>query len=228
MKVLLAQMLGNHLLKSGQYVFAVIGIVALGYWASVSVHARLFQNREAQRFAEQLQSQVRYDKKAARYESSTDPRQQAPVEGSVIANLTIPRIGLATVVVEGADDGELKLAAGHIPGTPLPGESGNVVIAAHRDTFFRTLRLIHEDDVIALTTPHEEDQYRVVSTKIVDPDDVGVLYPTSRDTLTLVTCYPFYYLGAAPKRFIVRAERDKTLINESTMTLPLTLKDANK
>lgn len=228
MNALRARMSGNHLLKSGQYVFAVIGIVASGYWASVSVHARLFQNGEAQRFAQEPQSQERYDKQAARSESSTELRQQAPSEGSVIANLTIPRIGLATVVVEGADDGELKLAAGHIPGTPLPGESGNVVVAAHRDTFFRPLRLIHKDDVIALTTPREEDQYRVVSTGIVDPDDIGVLYPTSRDTLTLVTCYPFYYLGAAPKRFIVRAERDKTPTRESTMMLPLTLKDANK
>lgn len=217
MKALRARMLGNHLLRSGQYVFAVIGIVALGYWASVSAHARLFQSREAHHLA-----QAALARQNARSESSAELRQQAPVEGSVIANLTIPRIGLATVVVEGAGDGELKLAAGHIPGTPLPGESGNVVIAAHRDTFFRPLRLIHKDDVIALTTPHEEDQYRVVSTKIVDPDDVGVLYPTSRDTLTLVTCYPFYYLGAAPKRFIVRAERDKTPTRESTMTMPLT------
>ena len=146
----------------------------------------------------------------------------------MIANLTIPRIGLSTVVVEGVEDGDLKLAPGHIPGTALPGEPGNVGSLDTETHFSGRCGLIHKDDVIALTTPHEEDHYRVVSTGIVDPDDVGVLYPTSRDTLTLVTCYPFYYVGAAPKRFIVRAERDKTPTRESTMMLPLTLKDANK
>lgn len=207
MKILLPEKVGNHLLKSGQYVFAVIGVVALGYWASVSTRARLFQNREAQRFSHDLQPRATYEKKDVRSDSGPDVRRQAPVKGAAIANLVIPRIGLSAVVVEGVEDRELKLAAGHIPGTALPGEPGNIGIAGHRDTFFRPLRLIRKDDVIALTIPKGEDQYRVVSTEIVSPDDVEVLYPTSRDTLTLVTCYPFYYVGAAPKRFIVRAER---------------------
>jgi sortase A len=224
MKVLLSAKFGNRLLRAGQYVFAAVGIVALGYWASVTVRARVFQSKEAHRLAQEREPQLALARQEARSESSTEVRQQAPVEVAAIANLAIPRIGLATVVVEGVEDGDLKLAAGHIPGTALPGEPGNVGIAGHRDTLFRPLRLIHKDDVIVLTTPHEEDQYTVVSTKIVDPDDVGVLYPTSRDTLTLVTCYPFYYLGAAPRRFVVRAERDKTLAKESTVTL----KDANK
>ena len=102
---------------------------------------------------------------------------------------------------------ELSLAPGHIPGTPLPGEAGNVAIAGHRDTFFRPLRFIRRNDTINVTTDRGEDQYRVVSTSIVAPSDVQVLYPTGRDTLTLVTCYPFDYVGPAPKRFIVRAER---------------------
>jgi sortase A len=211
MKILLSEKLGSQLLKSGQYVFAAIGIVALGYSASVSVDALLFQNREAQRFAQELRPGVKYEKKDPRSESSTNLRQQASREGTAIASLEIPRIGLSTVVVEGVEDDDLRLAPGHIPGTALPGQPGNIGIAGHRDTFFRPLRLIHKDDVIALITPNEEDRYRVVSIQIVGPDDVGVLYPTSRDTLTLVTCYPFYYLGAAPKRFIVRAERDKTV-----------------
>jgi sortase A len=99
------------------------------------------------------------------------------------------------------------VAPGHIPGTPLPGQSGNVTIAGHRDTFFRPLRLIRKNDTMKLTTLRGEDQYRVVSTDIVAPDDIHVLYPTGRNTLTLVTCYPFYYVGPAPRRFIVRAER---------------------
>ena len=101
----------------------------------------------------------------------------------------------------------MSLGPGHIPGTPLPGEAGNVAIAGHRDTFFRPLRLIRKNDTIILTTDRGEDQYHVVSTSIVRPDEIQVLYPTGRDTLTLVTCYPFDYVGPAPNRFIVRAER---------------------
>src|SRR5664279_1488691 len=93
-----------------------------------------------------------------------------------------------------------------IPGTALPGKQGNIGIAGHRDTSFRPLRFIRKDDMIALTTLHGTSRYRVVSTKIVGPDDVQVLYPTGRDALTLVTCYPFDFVGPAPRRFIVQAE----------------------
>jgi len=109
-------------------------------------------------------------------------------------------------VIEGDDAADLKLAPGHIPGTALPGQHGNIGIAAHRDTFFRPLRFIRKGDLIGLTTLTGTYRYRVVSTQIVTPDDVQVLGPTKTDTLTLVTCYPFYYVGSAPKRFILRAE----------------------
>jgi sortase A len=113
------------------------------------------------------------------------------------------------MVVEGVDDGDLKHAVGHIPGTALPGEDGNVGIAGHRDTFFRPLRSIRRKDTITLSTLQGTYRYRVISTKVVDPDDVEVLYPDGRDTLTLVTCFPFDYVGSAPRRFIVRAERSR-------------------
>jgi len=209
-KVLCPAKCGSVLVTFGQYVFAVIGIAALGYWASVSVNASLFQRIEADRFAQALRKQVAPEKRDARIQWNWDVEQPAPLEDAVVASLAIPRLGLSTVVVEGVEDGDLKLAAGHIPGTAQPGEPGNVGIAGHRDTVFRPLRLIHKDDVIALTTLREEDRYRVVSTQIVGPDDVQVLSKTSRDTLTLITCYPFYYVGSAPKRFIVRAERLET------------------
>ncbi len=229
MKRLLPANFGKRLVRTGQYVFAAIGIVALGYWASVSVNAHLFQRKEAQSFAQKLQTRGRYEKKGARTVPITKVEQQGPVEGAVIANLAIPRLGLSTMVVEGVEDGDLKLGAGHIPGTALPGEPGNVGIAGHRDTFFRPLRLIHTGDVIALATLHGEDRYQVVSTEIVSPDDVQVLYPTRRDTLTLVTCYPFYFVGSAPLRFIVLAERsDKpersAAKKESFMAAPATMK----
>jgi sortase A len=111
------------------------------------------------------------------------------------------------MVVEGADPGDLKHAVGHITGTSLPGEPGNVGIAGHRDTFFRLLRFTQRGDKIALRTLRGTYRYRVISTTLVQPADVQVLNPIGRDTLTLVTCYPFYYVGPAPERFIVRAER---------------------
>ncbi len=125
----------------------------------------------------------------------------------MVGKLEIPRLGLSVMVVEGVGSDDLKRAAGHIPGTAFPGQSGNVAIAGHRDTFFRPLRLIRANDTITLRTLHGAYRYRVVSTKIVSPDDVEVLNPVGRDTLTLVTCYPFYYIGSAPQRFIVRADK---------------------
>ena len=227
MKQFLPATVRNFLVRLGQYLFAAIGILALWYWASVNLQARLFQKKEAHRLVQAPRSQGAFEKKDARTQSIAEIKRQPPVEGAVIANLAIPRIGLSTVVVEGDEDLDLKLAAGHIPGTAVPGEPGNIGIAAHRDTFFRPLRLIRKHDEIVLTTPHGKDRYSVVSTKIVDPDDVAVLYPTSHDVLTLVTCYPFYYVGAAPKRFIVQAEREKTSTRDEARTVPLPMKNAD-
>src|SRR5579863_9373493 len=128
-----------------------------------------------------------------------------PARQSVIGRLEIPRLNLAVMVREGADEGTLSRAVGHIPGTALPGKIGNVGLAGHRDTFFRALRNIHEDDVIELETTAGTYRYLVKSTRIVTPRDVSVLQASGGETLTLVTCYPFYYVGSAPKRFIVHA-----------------------
>jgi sortase A len=101
----------------------------------------------------------------------------------------------------------LQLAVGHIPGTALPGEDGNIGLAAHRDTFFRRLQDIRNDDEIRLTTSDGVYAYRVERTSVVKPKDIWVLNPTRHPALTLVTCYPFTYIGNAPERFIVRATR---------------------
>jgi len=111
------------------------------------------------------------------------------------------------MVVEGDRGEDLEVAAGHIPGTSFPGNCGNTAIAGHRDTFFRPLRLIRLNDAITLTTLQGTFAYRVTSTQIVEPAQVQVLSPTKVETLTLVTCYPFHFVGPAPRRFIVRAER---------------------
>ncbi|MCX6624691.1 MAG: class D sortase, partial [Acidobacteria bacterium] len=125
----------------------------------------------------------------------------------LLGRIEIPSVGLSVIVFEGVDRRTLRRAAGHIPGTALPGRPGNVGISGHRDTFFRPLRNIRRNDIITVTTPLGDYRYRVVSTSVVAPDDVAVLEPSGYEILTLVTCYPFYFVGPAPGRFVVRAER---------------------
>ena len=102
----------------------------------------------------------------------------------------------------------LRRGVGHIEGTPFPGEAGNSGIAGHRDTFFRGLKDVHPKDHIQLLTMAGVVPYQVEWVKIVAPDDVSVLAPSSDSTLTLVTCYPFYLVGPAPKRFVVHARKN--------------------
>jgi sortase A len=111
----------------------------------------------------------------------------------------------AVIIVEGTEEKTLQRAVGHISGTALPGEQGKVGLAGHRDTFFRALRNIRQDDEVTLTTLSGSYRYRVDSIKVVAPQDGDVLIDSGGSVLTLVTCYPFYFLGSAPKRFIVRA-----------------------
>jgi sortase A len=143
-----------------------------------------------------------------------------PAPQSVIGRLQIPRLNLSVMVREGADEGTLRQAVGHIPGTALPGKLGNVGLAGHRDTFFRSLRNIRADDEIQVETTHGSYRYLVKSTKIVTPRDVSVLEASGGDTLTLVTCYPFYYVGSAPKRFIVHAAQVKTTLTDARPLRP--------
>jgi sortase A len=138
-------------------------------------------------------------------EPTEPPSGAAPAIRSVIGRLEIPRLNLSVMVREGADERTLSRAVGHIPGTALPGQLGNVGLAGHRDTFFRALRNIREDDAIEFETTQGKYRYVVKSTSIVTPRDVSVLRASAGENLTLVTCYPFYYVGSAPKRFIVHA-----------------------
>jgi len=136
------------------------------------------------------------------------PAPPPPVRrGDVIGELRIPRLQLSVMVFEGDDAGVLKEGAGHIPGTALPSGRGNIGIAAHRDTYFRPLRAIHPNDVLTLKTPAGTSRYAVTETEIVRPSDIGVLAPAAGRDLTLVTCYPFFYIGSAPERFIVHARK---------------------
>ena len=149
--------------------------------------------------------------------TTVEPRAAPPVaprptlrgvsRGDVIGELEIPRLEVSVVVFEGDDAGILRLGAGHIPDTALPLGGGNIGIAAHRDTYFRPLRLIRVNDLIELKTPSGASRYAVTETKIVRPSDIGVLARAPGRDLTLVTCYPFYYIGSAPERFIVHARQ---------------------
>ena len=180
-------------------ILAAMGLLALSYSAFEFGRARRFQATEVRNFAEPRPPETA----SAKPEFTLDP---PPVAGSPVAVLSIPRLEMSAVVVEGAENQELNIGPGHVRGTPMPGRGGNFAVAGHRDTFFRPLRQIRRDDTIIMKTRDREFHYRVVSTEIVKPSDIHVLYPKGHETLTLVTCYPFDFVGAAPYRFIVHAD----------------------
>jgi sortase A len=178
----IAQLLGRVLLTSG--------LLSLGYVAYVVIDATAYQAIEQQRFED------------------AGPNASAPpavVEGSAIGEIRIRRLGLAAIVAQGDSAAVLRRAVGHLADTALPGQAGNIVLAGHRDTFFRPLKRVRVGDAITLSTRDGEFEYVVESTAVVPPSDVQVLQSTSGRTLTLITCFPFSYLGSAPDRFIVRA-----------------------
>ena len=125
----------------------------------------------------------------------------------VIGRLDIPRLRLSAPVKTGDDDNVLDFSVGYLPDTPLPWMPGNSAFAAHRDRLFRPLEHIRNGDEIDLTTPHGRLKYRVLKAFVVNPRDVWVLNPIPRVSLTLITCYPFVYVGHAPHRFVVQAEK---------------------
>jgi sortase A len=182
-------------------VLLVIGFVLLSYYGYVSAETYLYQayeNRELDRILASAPP-------AAVTAPGTPARRVAPANGEPLGRIEIPRLEVAAIVRAGSDARTLQLAVGHIPGTALPGERGNMGLAGHRDTFFRRLEHIKPDDAIRVVTPDGHFTYRVERTVVVEPEDVWVLAPTDEDTLTLVTCYPFTFVGSAPQRFIVRA-----------------------
>jgi len=204
MKILVKKASLRLVLRWAQRAFFACGIAMLGYCGFILVDGWMFQRREMHNLERLMQQERPPGLPASPGESSLPP---AIGPDGLIGQIRIERLGVSVVVVEGIDRTSLRRAAGHIVGTGLPGQAGNIGIAAHRDTFFRPLRNIRRDDLITFITSRGEYRYRVVSTRIVGPADVTVLDPNGSEILTLVTCYPFYFVGAAPDRFIVRAER---------------------
>jgi sortase A len=186
----------RRILKWAQRALFACGILLLGYCAFALVDAWTFQRRESMNLDRLLS-----DRRAA---SGGAP---AAATNGLIGRMEIPRLGLSVVVVEGVGRTTLRRGVGHIPGTALPGEDGNVGLSGHRDTFFRPLKDLRIKDEIQISTLKGDFSYEVESLRVVEPSDVGVLEPARENVLTLVTCYPFFYIGAAPKRFVVRARQ---------------------
>ena len=177
----------------------LVAIVLLG-WYGLQQAATYYDQQASSRELEEIRMSV-----APPARTDATPRAALP-SGTLVGRIEVPRVGVKAIIREGDDAALLRRAVGHVPETPLPGEAGNAALAGHRDTFFRGLRDVRRGDRIVVTTPQATAHYEVRTTRVVEPTEVSVLEPTPVSTLTLVTCYPFNYLGAAPKRFIVQAE----------------------
>ena len=198
----------RRLLKWGQRGFFACAILLLGYTAFALVDAWIFQRRESRELDRLLRDRQAASQGTPQPGPSTAPKGASAVAiDGLIGRLEIPRLLLSDVVVEGVDRTTLQRAVGHIPGTALPGHAGNVGLAGHRDTFFRSLKDVKIKDEVQLSTLAGNFNYEVESLRVVDPDNVGVLAPSGHNVLTLVTCYPFYFVGPAPKRWIVTARQ---------------------
>ena len=232
----------RHGLRLYEWLFLLFGLVAVDVYVWVNTSTLLYQAYEDWSFDESMRgltpSVRRFiadeiywafggdHAKPENPESAETPRkfeplpqEKPPLPSSLLGRLRIPRLKVAAMVREGADSATLRRAVGHIPGTALPGKAGNVALAGHRDTFFRALRNIKRDDTIEFETEQGTYRYSVESTKIVGPKDVGVISASTGKSLTLVTCYPFYYVGSAPKRFIVHAVEEESG-QKATFTRP--------
>jgi len=195
---------GARLLRWVERLLVMAGAAALGWCAFIMTDASIVQ-RHAR---ETLASTPRVRTSSSTRSSSTSSSAPSGLaRGTPLAELSISRVGLSAVVLHGSDAHTLRLGLGHIENTPLPGESGNVAIAGHRDSFFRPLRNVQVGDDILLDTPEARVHYRVSSVRVVSSSEVSVIAPTRDATLTLVTCYPFWFIGQAPDRFVVRATR---------------------
>ena len=185
-------------------VLLVAGLVAVNIWIWSHALPVLIQRLDEREFARLETGTTASERPSSR---GGAPKRAS---GSRVGRLVIPRLNLRTMVREGTGETVLTVAAGHIPETALPGELGNVGVAGHRDTLFRGLKNIHRNDLIVFETPAGKYRYRVESTQIVKPEEVSVLRPGPFPELTLVTCYPFRYIGSAPQRFIVKARQVNT------------------
>jgi sortase A len=207
----------TRLTKALEWFLLVSGLLLIGIYVGARVHGSVLSHAQVELFKHQLlvghelndgteavgkkpDFSLWSSKRIQAYEDSL-----ASHFGPALALLRVPKIDLEVPVLEGTDDLSLNRAVGHIVGTPKPGEEGNVGIAGHRDGFFRGLKDVTTGDTIELILPDGIRKYVIDEITIVDPKDVSVLAAREKPTVTLVTCYPFYFIGSAPQRYIVKA-----------------------
>jgi sortase A len=195
-------------LRWAEAFFWAIGFVLLGWCAWVWFGARVYQARQESAF------EIVRRPSASPVRAISAPRTDAASEAGrtgldpmLIGKLEIPRLGISSIIREGIEEDTLRRAVGHVPGTARFADEGNVALAGHRDTFFRGLRQVAKGDTIRVKTLTSTYAYHVVSIDIVWPDQTSVLDSDGTSMLTLVTCWPFDFVGRAPKRFVVKARR---------------------
>jgi sortase A len=179
----------GRVLHVAYYFFLAAGVFALGYAGYVVAESRIYQQMAIKTFQ--------------RAGPLLEPH--SPAEGEVVGEIELPRVGIHAIVLNGDSPAQLRHAVGHLSKSALPGERGNVVIAGHRDTFFRPLQNVLTGDEIRFTTRGQRFEYVVLSVEVVEPTDVRVLRSSTGHELTLLTCFPFRFVGPAPKRFVVHA-----------------------
>jgi sortase A len=185
----------RYFVRCTECAFWCAGVLAISYFVFISTSTELSQLHQAKRL-QVLQA------------ASSTPQQKL---GDPLGRISIPRIGLSAIVEEGVDDSTLRRAVGHFPDSHSPGEDGTVALAGHRDTFFRGLARVRLNDLIVVETIRGTYKYQVVHTYVVEPADMQVIRSSPQSDLTLVTCFPFRYIGPAPQRFIVQSRRVSSL-----------------
>jgi sortase A len=184
--------LRHRLLPCIEYVCWSAGVLAITWVASASWSSVGYQSQQAKRL--EILRQNPAEQRLAR-------------PGDPFGEISIPRLGFSAIIAEGVDERTLRHAVGHFPESSTPEERGTVALAGHRDTFFRSLADVRLHDLVILKTPHGKYQYEVVRTAVVGPQRVELIQSSAQSDLTLVTCFPFRYIGGAPQRFIVQAVR---------------------
>jgi sortase A len=209
----------RRLLRWTERLLVIAGVATLSICAVFVVDAHIAQ-RSARQFLESVQPTPATVRPPTPFTDAALPDTSHMPEGSAVAALSIPRVHLSTIVLHGSGSRTLRRGPGHLEHTALPGESGNMVVAGHRDSFFRPLRDVRVGDVVFLDSPQGTFEYRVTSLRVVKPADLSVLDPTEGPVLTLITCYPFWVFGNAPDRFVVRAVRVSDAPDAPTVASP--------